>query len=371
MADLAHSFLDALLGAGAQGGERPAADRVTAEGLHWGAGPDGSIEIQARRLELSSLQVPAQPLPMQAGRLALGDVTALLRLDGGAPRLARLHAATAELSGVQLRGHLVLPGTDAAPPAAPTRLSLGPLAAAHGKLRAEIVDAHLLFDADVTVPIRQGRVDFREATVEHVGPDSRMGASRMGIYVDAANGRSYLYQFQSAPVAGVEYERPGLLRGPFQSDRGSLRLQPFAEWLLRQPVSGSLHGLTEQARLLFARTAVSGQVQLGDGLVQVGGLEAGLVGQAHGVNLVGLRSPSVGSGLAVQVAALALRDLSIPLGPMHLRCGSVEGAVTLEVAAAQPHWRFAMELAGMKLGSLQVDLQAPGAAAPPAAAQAS
>ena len=85
------------------------------------------------------------------------------------------------------------------------------------------------------MPIRQGQVDFKDATVEHVGPDSRMGVSRLGLYVDAPNGRSYLYQFPSAPVAGVEYERRGALLGPFVTDRGNLRLQEFGEWLLRKP----------------------------------------------------------------------------------------------------------------------------------------
>lgn len=47
-------------------------------------------------------------------------------------------------------------------------LSLEPLANAAGAIRAEIVDARLGFDADVTVPIRQGWIHFNDATVEHV-----------------------------------------------------------------------------------------------------------------------------------------------------------------------------------------------------------
>src|SRR5690606_32942721 len=138
------------------------------------------------------------------------------------------------------------------------------LAGADGTLRAEIVDAHLLFDAEVTVPIRHGRIDFQDAAVEHVGPDSRMGVGREGLYVDTPNGRSYLYRFPSGPVAGVEYEQRGALLGPFVTDRGVLRLQEFLEWLLRHP-EGQPLSFTEQARLLFARTALAGDVQLGDG----------------------------------------------------------------------------------------------------------
>ncbi|QJW83340.1 hypothetical protein HK414_01260 [Ramlibacter terrae] len=124
-----------------------------------------------------------------------------------------LRAESAELSGVKLSGPLVLPeGCKSERPAA--AWSLAPLAAAEGTLRAKILDAHLIFDADVTVPIRQGRIDFKDATVEHVGPDSRMGASRLGLYVDAPNGRSYLYQFPTSLVPGVEYEKRGALLGP-------------------------------------------------------------------------------------------------------------------------------------------------------------
>src|SRR5690606_37156900 len=126
---------------------------------------------------------------------------------------------------------------------------------------------HLLFDADVTVPIRGGRIDFNYATVEHVGPDSRMGVSKMGVYVDAPNGRSYLYQFAGATVAGVEFEHRGALLGPWVSERGKLRLREFAESMLRQGRGGPGQGLTEQARLLLGRTALSGELRLGEGRV--------------------------------------------------------------------------------------------------------
>ena len=132
----------------------------------------------------------------------------------------------------------------------------------------------MLFDAEVTVPIRHGQIDFNDATVEHVGPDSRMGVSRLGLYVDAPNGRSYLYQFASAPLTGVEFERRGALLSPWVSERGKLRLQPFVEALLRQADGGQSQGLTQQARLLLGRTALAGEVQLSDGLFAVPGMQA-------------------------------------------------------------------------------------------------
>jgi hypothetical protein len=194
--------------------------------------------------------------------------------------------AKEHLHGSPIQGDPPRTGDTAAGQSAAEAWCLGPLAAADGTIRAEIVDAHLLFDADVTVPIRRGNIDFNQATVEHVGPDSSMGVSRLGVYVDAPNGRSYVYQFSSTPVSGVEFERRGAFLGAWVANRGNLRLQDFAEGLLRQGRRGPGAGFTEEARLLFDRTALSGDVQLSDGRFAAPGVEADLVGRADGRNTI-------------------------------------------------------------------------------------
>ena len=241
---------------------------------------------------------------------------------------------------------------------------LDPLGQAEGTVRAQITDAHLLFDADVTVPIRHGQIDFNDATVEHVGPDSRMGISRLGLYVDAPNGRSYLYQFPSAPMAGVEYERRGAVLGPWVTDRGKLQLQAFAEGLLRQAREGHGLGVTEQARLLFDRTAVSGDVQLGDGRFAAPGVQADLVGRADGRNVVRLHSEAVGRGLSLEMASLAVRDAVLHSGDMQMSCGDVAAALTLRLSVEDARLRFAFDLTNMKLSGLRLATapQAPRAA---------
>jgi hypothetical protein len=201
-----------------------------------------------------------------------------------------------------------------------------------------------------------------KSTVEHVGPDSRMGVSRLGIYVDAANGRSYLYQFASAPVAGVEYERRSALPGPWGTERGKLRLQPFAESLLRQPPTGPNLGVTEQARLMFDRTALSGEVQLGDGGFAAPGVQAEFVGRAQGRNAVRLHSGAVGRGLTLEMNALSLRAAALGLGGAQVQCAEITGALMLRVLAEGAQLRFAFDLAGLKLSALRLQLQpAPGA----------
>ena len=261
--------------------------------------------------------------------------------------------ASVEFSGVSLQGPWPTAFAQQGDASAST-WSLGPLATAEGALQAEIVDAHLIFDANVTVPIRQGHVRFNDATVEHVGPDSRMGVSRMGIYVDAPNGRSYLYQFPSAQVAGVEYERRGSLLGATVSDRGSLALQAFSEALLGQLRGGQGLGITDQARLLFDRTAVRGEVRLGDGKLVAPGVQAELQGRAKGHNTVRLHSDAVGRGLVAQVDALSVRDVLIEAGPVPLRCDEVSGALTLRLLVEGRQLRLALDVARLKFSGLRL-----------------
>lgn len=293
---------------------------------------------------------PAITQAIEASGIALHKLVGQLRVEAGGPHLASLQAASAELSAVKLAGPLdfSLQATG--------DWSLAPLAAADGTIRAEIVDAHLLFDADVTVPIRQGQVDFGDATVEHIGPDSRMGVSRLGLYVDAANGRSYLYQFPATPVAGVQYERRGAMPGPWVSDRGSLRLQEFLEGLLRQGPGGHGPGFTEQARLLLDRTAVAGEVRLSDGKFAAPGVQAELVGRAQGRNTVRIHSEAVGGGITVDIAALSVRHALLRWGGVKLGCEDITGALQLRLFVEGGQLRFAAELADIQVSGMRVDL---------------
>jgi hypothetical protein len=275
--------------------------------------------------------------------------------------LASIAASTpsVELSGVRTEGPLVMPPPAAhhphgegQPPA--SAWEIGPLAAAHGTLNAKIRDAHLLFDADVTVPVVLGRINFNDARVDHVGPDSRMGVSRMGIFVDAPNGRSYLYQFSSAPVSGVEYEKRGGFPNPLASNRGSLQLQPFAEALLRQGPPAHGLGFTDQARLLFERTAVAGELRLGDGRFAVPGLQAEFAGRAEGRNTVRLHSDAVGRGFTAAIGSLLVRNVVTRAGGRQLSCAEAAGEITLRLTIEGGQVRFALEIARLKLSGVRV-----------------
>lgn len=294
----------------------------------------------AGQLEASALRMAQGALVLEIAHLALSDVE--VAPDG-------LRAARAELSGLKLSGPLVLPeGCSSDRPAAAWQLE--PLAAAVGTLRAEIVDAHLAFDADVTVPVRHGRIDFKDATVEHVGPDSRMGASRLGLYVDAPNARSYLYQFPASLVPGVDDEQRGALLGPWVTDRGRLHLQPFAQWLLCQGWGAHAPAFPQQARGLFDRTSVSGELEVGEGKLVGPGVEAALAARSS----VRLHSQAVGRSLTVELPALSLCDLSAHALGMRVRCEELGAAARLRVFTEGAQLRFALEIASLGASGLAI-----------------
>lgn len=340
---IVEALLGLQLGAAGQAGD----SRIALEGLSVAAGAAGVLKVDIARLQANALRLVHGASTLEIGSLVVNGIAAQVQLRDGPPRLLSLDAADAELSAVKVHGPLDL----AAPEG---RWSLAPLATADGTIRAEIVDAQLVFDADVTVPIRRGTVDFKDTTVEHVGPDSRMGVSKLGLYVDAPNGRSYLYQFPTTPLAGVEYEKRGAMLGPWVTHRGSLRLQEFGESLLRQGPPGHGVGFTEQSRLLFERTAVSGELRLGDGVFAAPGLQAELVERATGRNTIRLQSGAVGRGLTIELPLLSVRQASFGVAGLKLACDQLTGALTLQVSEEGRQLRFALTVASLKMAGLRV-----------------
>jgi hypothetical protein len=354
---LAASIIDLVLGVQLGAAGQDASNRFSLEGVTSGSTVDGVLELRIHKLEAASLRLASGPFTVEIGHLALHQLIGQVRIDAGRPRLRSLEAAGAELSDVKVHGPLAFSRDDPAAQAAAGTWSLGPFAAANGTIRAEILDAHLLFDADVTVPIREGKVNFNDATVEHVGPDSRMGISHLGLYVDAPNGRSYLYQFPAAPVAGVAYERRGPLLGALVMDRGHLQLQPFGEALLRQGRGGPGAGLTEQARLLFERTALSGDLRLGDGRLAAAGLQVDLVGREQGRNTIGLHSEAVGRGLSADIASLSARNAAWHAKDIQLGCDEITGVLVLALFVEGGQFRFALTLSKMTISGLSLRRQ--------------
>ena len=113
----------------------------------------------------------------------------------------------------------------------------------------------------------------------------------------------------------------------------------------------------EQARLLLDRTAVSGEVQLGDGSFAAPGVQAELVGRADGRNAVRLHSEAVGRGLTAEMASLSVRKAAAGSGDGRLGCDEMTAALVLRLFVEGGQLRFRFDLTEVKMLGLRLQLQ--------------
>jgi hypothetical protein len=243
------------------------------------------------------------------------------------PPSPTLRAARARLQGVEV----TLAALDAACRRVPTTRDwrLEPLEALEGRVQALITDAHWTLDADVTLPIAEGRIDFNRVTVEHIGPDSSMGLSPMGLYVDAPNGRNYLYLFDTGHLPGASFERRGgSLFGAGVADRGALQLRPLVEGLLGGMTLGTpSHAASSQ----LDRTRVSGMLQLGDGALGAGRHEVLLEGRAQGRNRLSLAAEAAGQELTARLPEFSASAARFEVSGQPATCGRISATLSLKV----------------------------------------
>lgn len=305
-----------------------AAAAVRTSGLALSPQPDGTLRLRADEVEARQLGLGGGALSTRFGRIAARGVTASLRPHEGAWRLAE--AAVDELTLED--GRLVLDGPPSALPlaaAARQGWRLDALGMLNGTLHGYITDAAWIVDADVRVPIAGGSVDFNRVEVAHVGPDSSMGVSHMGLYVDAPNGRQYLFLFAGSHVPGVRFERRGLL-GARVADRGALDLRAFLEGVLRHLGGAPLGRAPHQVGAQLDRTRLSGELQLGDGALGAERAHLVLDGRAEGRNTVKLAAAAVSRHLQADVPALSAAAASLELPALEVRTGAAAGALRIE-----------------------------------------
>jgi hypothetical protein len=280
--------------------------------------------LSLSRLAIDTVRADVAGAVAEVAQIELTDV----RLATDAGKLRGLRAKRARLKGVTLSASAA-----AIPPLPPRRPGatwfLAPLATLQGRLEAFITDAHWIVDADVTVPIEDGRVEFSRVTVEHVGPDSTMGASHLGIHVDAPNGRNYLFRFAASHVPGVRFEqRRGSLFGSRVADRGALDIAPFVQALLAGHVLGDApHPVEAQ----LDRTRLSGTLHLGDGELGTPDHHLVLAGRAQGRNRLTVSAAVVGQEIAAKLPELHADRAAFRLLGQAGRCGAVRGAVTVQM----------------------------------------
>ena len=312
--------------------------------------PGGELRaLRVERLEVHEVDLRTALGSVRAARVELSNVT--LRLPSHAPSAASPERLPPSLTVDELH----LKDATIAPRAMPLRAlgaaqqhwRLDPLGSLDGTLHADIVDAAWIFDAEVTIPISGGRVDFNRATVEHIGPDSSMGVSRMGVYVDAPNGRTYLFLLSATHVPGVRFERrdSGLLPG-WTGDRGASELQPLLECLLSGMPIGTLATGT---RDMVSRTRVRGEFRLGDGVIGDERHRLVLAGRDQGRNHVALSSAPSGGGIVLRMPELSASELLWESAAAVVSAGALSATLSVQVDDAQAAPAVAVSIADLTL----------------------
>jgi hypothetical protein len=309
---------------------------------------DGAWRIG--RLQLRGVELHTPALALRAGQVLLRGLSVRLGTappgDGhAAPALQALSLDALELQDAQVE----LARTPS--PAAAGELArwqMDALAGLNGRVQMHVDDAAWIMDADVSVAIQGGRIDFNQLSVEHIGPDSPMGVSHMGIYADSPKGRDYLYQFALPHVPGVRFEQRGSLFGARVTDRGSLELKPFVESLLHNAGCGTPQGHPgRNTAPALQRTRLSGELSLGDGVMGTQHQQVELSGQAQGRNRVGVSAASMGRQIMLRLPELQAARAQFSLPGLPGGSGPITGTVSM--IASSPGNGPALRLAADRL----------------------
>lgn len=291
-----------------------------AASLHW-----DHQQWQGFRWTLAGLQGEWSRLEVRDAELALNGL-----------QPTRLTAGEVMVEGLHLQGVLALADLLALVRrhAAATPPVLDALRGSEGRLQAFVTDAAWILDATVTLPIHQGRIDFDEVGVEHLGPDSSMGLSAGGLYLDAPLqqlGRRFLYLFTAALPAGLQLEQR---QGRGVADRGAVDLPALLAAMLQAPQAPGRWASEDAQRAALSRSRMAGELQLGDGVLQAGDgtLGAGLrfTGRGLGANRVALSSPALDRSFMLRVPQLEGEALHADVQGWTLAGGRVAGQLSLQ-----------------------------------------
>jgi len=301
-------------------------------GALWEVDAEGRAALRFARMEVSDLAISTPLGSVRAAAIELADVS--IRLPVAAPTMVPSRISTVTIGELRVKDAKVEPHGIAprASPGARTAWRLEPLASLTGTLRAEVVDAAWLFDADITIPINVGAIDFNRATVEHVGPDSSLGVDRKGVYIDAPNGRIHLFLWPATIVPGVEFERSHRRLTRFRTaHRGAIQLRPLLESLLAGTPIGTL---AVRVRDLLSRTRVSGTFRLGDGVVGDERRRIVLSGRGLGRNHVELSPGSGGRGVLLRILDLLADELRMEAFGAVVCAGELSASLSMQVSDA-------------------------------------
>ncbi|HET9642174.1 MAG TPA: hypothetical protein VFP68_02165 [Burkholderiaceae bacterium] len=297
---------------------------VEVQGLGLEVAEDGTLTLRLHAARVRDVSLAAGSLSVSFAQAAARGIE--LRLSRGRQLLS---LSIDDIEVLELQA-----GFDADAVASLRRLSgpwrLDAVAGADGRLDTHIADAAWVIDADVALPINQGRIDFDRVVVEHVGPNSAMGISRGGLYVDAPRlGRSYLVLFTADDVPGAEFEQRSEGGSRRVLHRGRLDIAALLEALLSTPTLGRAASAKVQAQI--DRTWLAGEVRLGDGMLGTEGNHLVLTGRGEDMNVMSVSAAALSELLDIGLRRLRASSATATLAGSALTCDAVNADLEVRV----------------------------------------
>lgn len=272
-------------------------------------------------LEATGLRLRLAGLDVRIDRaLATGLSAAFSEPGPGVPsRLLGARMQQLLLEGLEASGPLA---RIQRPPAQGLRLAA--LQGLEGRLRAAITDAAWILDADITAPVVAGAIDFSQVTVEHLGPNSALGVSPGGLYVDPPHlARRYLYLFTGATPQGLDFQGRG------RADVATL----VADLLARSEPPGRV--ANEEIAATLQRTQVQGELHLADGELGVQAAMLKFAGAAVGRNRLSLMAEALARKLVATLPEAHAQESRFAWGGLEGRSGAVQAELHLELEDLQ------------------------------------
>jgi hypothetical protein len=303
---------------------------LEASGLALQRGPDGSLLARVEGLVIRHARVHTAVGVASVSKITLAGAVVRIAAASSQPSFEVLGLSADE---VHLEGVELAPARERSsrlPAAGGWRLE--PIAGLQGSLQVSIRDALWVVDAEITLPIADGRLDFDRVVVEHFGPNSAMGIGRNSLYVDAPTRvRTDLFVFTAPAIPGVDYEQRGGF-GSRVTDRGSLNLAVFVEALLGAAEDAPVgKPAGRDVQVMLDRTKLSGELRLHDGAMGTDRQHLVLAGQSLGKNRISLSAAVLGHRLVARMPALAASRAVFELFGQTGTTGPV--AATIEVHA--------------------------------------
>jgi Domain of unknown function (DUF4157) len=320
--------------------------------------PDGTMFVDFDALAANHIRLQQKggpPIDIDLAKLKSAEIAIQGKTPDKAFDILGATFKELELKGIKVEYSIDRSAASAASPAAALPWKLDALSTLNGTVHLVFTDAKFYVDAEVDAPIVDGVIDFDNVNIEHLGPNSAMGADGDGIYVDGLGFGGILFRSHidgTANLRGLTTETYDTdLENTWISDRGALDLKEMVEGMMNDPSAGSAGGTAEQlSKLNRMSLAGTAPLTLGDSTITKGKTAIQLSGSAAGKNQITISGTTIGDHFQIDLSQFEASKLTFEAQGKPGETGKVTANITVEVrglgAAANPagHFVFTVSL---------------------------